>query len=65
MEGRKEAWQRGFEEGRAMERARFLEILDRMDNMLPPEVIEEIKVKLFGADYWKQDRFHGPTTDNT
>ena len=48
-----------------MERARFLEILDRMDDMVPPGVVEEIKVKLFGADFWKQDRFHGPTADNT
>lgn len=40
----------GRSEGKEEERARIRGILDDPNNGLPPEVIEELKGKLFGPD---------------
>ena len=48
--GKDEGLAEGEVKGRNQERARIQEILDGLDNGLPPEAIEELKCKLFGQD---------------
>ena len=48
--GKDEGLAEGVVKGRDEERARIQEILDRLDNGLSPEAIEELKCKLFGQD---------------